>query len=456
MNRTLKISLLSLLIAGGCQQNSAPTSPETSPTGSVMPVAAPAGGVPADGVSAGDPPGATAGVAEKAAAPSSSRAEPDRIPPEFAVTPQNFVRPQLTEDELRAGWISLLDGFSLFGWEIPPDANWHVSDGCIVADSGRPSLLMTPFQFADIEFRCEFHLAEGGNSGIFLRCAEQVLSPVTDTYELNLCDGHPTHGTGSFVGRYVAENVPRVEGAWHGVRVLCEGPRLQVWLDDAKIADFTDTSESIRLTGTLGLQLNAGRIAFRHVAVRPLGGRDLFNGKDITGWRVVAGSKSTFDVAEGAIQVRSGPGFLETHDTFGDFLLHAEVRTSGAGLNSGIFFRAEPGTAEAPSNGYEMQIHNGILDDDLSRPADYGTGAVFRRVQARCVVARDGEWWTQTLIAQGNRIATWVNGYQVVNWRDDRLPDSNPRRGRRDAAGHISLQGHDATTDLEFRTVRIH
>ena len=446
MTRTWKITLLCLLVAGGCQQNPEPSTPEASSAGSTVSATGP-GSTPANGADQ---------AAEKAAAPADNRSKPDEITPEYAVTPQNFVPPRFTEDELRVGWISLFDGFSLFGWDIPGNANWHVSDGCIVADSGTPSLLMTPFQFGDMEFRCEFHLAAGGNSGIFLRCAEDVRSPVTDTYELNLCDSHPTHPTGSFVGRYVAEQVPAVEGAWHGLRVLCEGPRLQVWLDDAQIADFTDTSESIRLTGTLGLQLNAGRMAFRHLAVRPLGGRDLFNGMDITGWRVVPGSNSTFEVSDGKIHVRNGPGFLETEDAFGDFLLHAEVRTGGPALNSGIFFRAEPGTAEAPSNGYEMQIHNGIRDDDLSRPADYGSGAIFRRVPARCVVARDGEWFTQTLIAQGNRIATWVNGYQVVNWRDERQPDANPRRGRRETAGQISLQGHDATTDLEFRAVRVH
>ncbi|MCP4505153.1 MAG: DUF1080 domain-containing protein, partial [Fuerstiella sp.] len=52
--------------------------------------------------------------------------------------------------------------------------------------------------------------------------------------------------------------------------------------------------------------------------------------------------------------------------------------------------------------------------------------------------------------------ATFVNGYQVVNWEDDRKPDENPRRGRRLDAGHISLQGHDPTTDLDFRALRIH
>lgn len=60
------------------------------------------------------------------------------------------------------------------------------------------------------------------------------------------------------------------------------------------------------------------------------------------------------------------------------------------------------------------------------------------------------------LIAQGDRFASWVNGYQVVNWQDTRKPSDNPREGRRLEAGHLSLQGHDQTTDLDFRSVDVH
>jgi glycyl-tRNA synthetase alpha subunit len=35
----------------------------------------------------------------------------------------------------------------------------------------------------------------------------------------------------------VAEDVPAVEGAWHSFRVLCEGLRIQVWLDGRQILD---------------------------------------------------------------------------------------------------------------------------------------------------------------------------------------------------------------------------
>jgi hypothetical protein len=254
----------------------------------------------------------------------------------------------------------------------------------------------------------------------------------------------------------VAENVPTVEGDWHTFHVRCEGPHITVKLDGSKIVDFEDESDARRTVGKIGLQMNAGRIAFRNILLRPLHSKRLFNGKDLTGLREVPGCQSTFEVTDGAIHVANGPGFLETEDDFDDFILHVEARTNGEALNSGVFFRAMAGTEEAPSHGYEMQIQNGFDDGDRTKPADSGSGAIFRRAAARYVVANDNEWMVETLIAQGDRFATFVNGYQVVDWQDDREPDENPRRGKRLKAGHISLQGHDPTTDLDFRSLRIH
>jgi hypothetical protein len=370
-------------------------------------------------------------------------------------SPLQFIAPPLTVAEIEAGWISLFDGVSLFGWSIPAASNWHVEDGAIVADSGDRSLLLTPFRFSDFELRCKFHLAAGGNSGLFLRTADGAADPARDTYELNICDSHATHRTGSFVGRHVAENVPAVEGAWHEFRVLCEGPRLQVWLDGTQIVDFTDSSDAVRLSGQLGLQFNQGRAMYKDVLIRPLGARPLFNGSDLTGWRVVPGSKSEFTVVDNQIHVTGGAGFLETEPTFGDFALTVQARLNGDGLNSGVFFRAQPGTEQAPSHGYEMQLHNGVREGDRTKPVDSGTGAIFRRVAARYVVADDREFLTAVLLCQGDRIASWVNGYQVVNWQDTREASDNPREGRRLEPGHISLQGHDPTTDLDFRSITL-
>ena len=71
------------------------------------------------------------------------------------------------------------------------------------------------------------------------------------------------------------------------------------------------------------------------------------------------------------------------------------------------------------------------------------------------VVSSDHEWFTKTIVAHGRHMAVWVNGYQVSDWTDPRPLHESARQGCRLEAGVISLQGHDPTTDLSFRNLRI-
>jgi len=128
-----------------------------------------------------------------------------------------------------------------------------------------------------------------------------------------------------------------------------------------------------------------------------------------------------------------------------------ECISNGKHLNSGIFFRSIPGERW---NGYETQVHNGFKDGDRTKPIDSGTGGIYRRQAARKVVSDDFQWFAKTLVVSGPHIATWVNGYQVNDWTDERKPDPNPRNGLRVEAGTLIIQGHDPTTDLSFRKFR--
>ena len=74
---------------------------------------------------------------------------------------------------------------------------------------------------------------------------------------------------------------------------------------------------------------------------------------------------------------------------------------------------------------------------------------------ARRVVANDFEWFRKTIIADGPHFSVWVNGYQVTDWSDQRKPHENPRKGQRLEAGSLMIQGHDETTDLDFRRIEI-
>ncbi len=201
-----------------------------------------------------------------------------------------------------------------------------------------------------------------------------------------------------------------------------------------------------------GASIRLGRVSAKPAAEIPL-----FNGKNLGGWSINKADPkrmaSKWQVTkEGELSLKNGPGDLVSEKEFDNFVLQLECKTLGEALNSGVFFRNIPGQYQ---NGYEAQIQNSYKEGDRTKPIDFGTGAIYRRTPARKVVSNDNEWFTMTVVAEGKHIATWVNGYQTVDWTDDRPADDNPRKGYRAAKGPISLQGHDKTTDLLFRNIRI-
>src|SRR5689334_14256901 len=73
------------------------------------------------------------------------------------------------------------------------------------------------------------------------------------------------------------------------------------------------------------------------------GWRSLFNGKDLKGWKQINGT-SKYEVKDGMIVGTTTEGspnsFIATEETFGDFILEAELKIDD-GTNSGIQFRSE-------------------------------------------------------------------------------------------------------------------
>ena len=362
---------------------------------------------------------------------------------------------QLTPEQIAEGWISLFDGETLFGWSPTSKANWKVEEGAIAVSEGEQGFLMTNSEFGNYELHVEFKAPPSTNSGIFLDTPLKPSDPGVDCYELNIAPADNPFPTGSLVSRRrypEHKEAAPVDGEWHSfdVTISAGSAAATVMLDGVKLYDYLEKTSH---RGHIGLQFREGPVAFRNIRLKPLGLQPMLNGKDLAGWNDDQKKTSTFAVTpEGELRVTNGSGQLESDATYGDFTMQFETRVDGDGLNSGVFFRCIP---REYMNGYECQISNKITDGDPTKPTDFGTGAIYRRIPARRVNARDHEWFTTTLVATGPHIAVWVNGLQVTDWTDKRPPNDNPRSGLRTAAGTISLQGHDPTTDIRFRNMRI-
>jgi len=356
----------------------------------------------------------------------------------------------ITSEELTDGWIQLFDGATLFGWQAATQANWQVADGAITVSAGDAGLLYTTTEFSNYTLHLEFKSDAETNSGIFLRTSGTPSDPAKDCYEFNIAPLDNPFPTGSLVAR--KRVTPQVDNTqWHTVQITVLDDQISTLLDGNLVLDYQDPTPLGK--GHIGLQLNSGAVAFRNIRLKPLALTTIFNGKDLAGWVEYPEMESDFTVTtDGFLNVKNGKGQLETEGHYADFILQLECISHLERLNSGIFFRCIPG---GEMMGYESQIQNGMQDDDPTAPEDCGTGGIFRRQDARRIIAQDKHWFHKTIIASDDHIAVWVNGYQVTDWTDTRKSDENPRRGLRTDAGSIMIQGHDPTTDLSFRNLRI-
>ena len=377
---------------------------------------------------------------------------PDIVEPNLSTVSPVAIPLPLTDEQQRDGWIRLFDGETLYGWKSTGEVDWRVRDQTIIATEGEVGFLYTTTAFSDYVLHLQFRCGDTTNSGVFLHMPPRPQDPARDCYEVNIAPADNPFPTGSLVQRQRVD-APVLKDGWNNLEINVDGAEVRVKLNEVLVLHYHDENQHLLGRGHIGLQHNQGKIEFRDIRLKPLNIQNLFNGRDLTGWTIMPDMNSKFTVTpQGYLQVTGGKGQLESEGQFGDFILHVDCQTRAKGLNSGVFFRCIPGELWM---GYESQIHHGFADGDRTQPADCGTGGIFRRQDARRVVADDLAWFSKTIIADGPHLAVWVNGYQVSDWTDKRQPHKNPRQGLRTEAGTIILQGHDPTTNLLFANLRI-
>ena len=379
-------------------------------------------------------------------------------PPEvIELNAEVLLATQLTPEQLEQGWVRLFDGQSHYGWIVVGNADWQIApEGVLKVTRGEPSFLCTSFQIPNYELQVDFRSDAKTNSGIFMRCGPQPQDVEFDCFELNIAPADNPFPTGSLVQRKKVE--PAELGdfdptAWHTYLVRVSGNQVTVSLDGKQLLQLDDAEVSP--TGHISLQHNSGRAEFRNVLMRPLGLNELKLGESWEeDWTLSEKEPDTFTakVTEEGLQLHGGSGQLQSKQAYGNFVLQARYTLANPQVNSGIFFRCIP---DALLDGYEVQVNHAIVDGDPLRPADAGAGAIFRRQSARIVVGDGAKPTYLTLLATGPQMVTWVNGILVAEYHDTREPNENPRKGLRLEAGPIALQGHDATTDATFESLKI-
>ncbi len=174
-------------------------------------------------------------------------------------------------------------------------------------------------------------------------------------------------------------------------------------------------------------------------------------GGDLKDWKKVGGT-ATYEVVDGVIEGKtgeSGPNTFLTRGPYADFELEFEVKCDPE-LNSGVQVRSQVYAKDTPQEsqpkrmreagetyGYQFEIC-GESNKEFSCTGNFWdegrrTQWLDQKLDAveKQQAYKPGEWNRMRIIAQGNRLRSFVNDVPVADFTDDR-----------DATGFIGLQVH--------------
>ncbi|HJZ39969.1 MAG TPA: DUF1080 domain-containing protein [Bacteroidales bacterium] len=189
--------------------------------------------------------------------------------------------------------------------------------------------------------------------------------------------------------------------------------------------------------------------------------RDIFNGKDLTGWKHVGDGFMT--VENGIIRTHGGMGLLYwTEGKLGNCDIHVEWRMEKENSNSGVFTRIpiEPREAWMPVfYGHEIQVDN---HPELSDEDEYhSTGMIYALTKPLAIAWKPGpEWNTFDITLDGPRTVVYLNGVKVTDYAEgDPIPerkfDFEPFPGTRPDSGYFGLQNHGEHDVVFYRKVAV-
>ncbi|NLN99902.1 MAG: DUF1080 domain-containing protein [Bacteroidales bacterium] len=398
----------------------------------------------------------------------------------------------LTAREEADGWQLLFDGETLEGWR---DYNgdsltgpWKVVEGTILAEGhgdDASGYIVTDREYANFHLKWDWKISKGGNSGVLYHVVERpdfavpyVTGPeyqlIDDENFAEMNDGYVLEDwqrCGVDYAMYVPDFETRdlkPAGEWNQSEIVFDNGHVIYYLNgkvtvefDAWTPDWFARKNSgkwenapeygLSRRGVICLQDHGYPAWFRNIKIKELPvksvEKDLFNGKDLTGWINYGTELWYVDEATGELVCESGPdkgyGYFATEEYYDDFDLSLEFKQEANG-NSGVFIRS---TVEGTTvSGWQVEVApkgqdtGGIYES-------YGRGWLVQIPEEKEDILKEGEWNQMRILVKGDNVQTWLNGQQMVDLTDAKI-----------GAGHgrIALQIHDGGgIKVRWRNLRI-
>lgn len=175
----------------------------------------------------------------------------------------------------------IFNGKTLEGWKQAGPGKFSVSDGALHSEGGMGLLTYQAKELKSYSLKLDWKMTGDDNSGIFVGFPESddPWSAVNNGYEIQIDATDAADRTTGAVYTFKSANIKardrvlRPPGQWNSYEIKVQGERLQIFLNGAKINDFTNTDPARSLKdGYIGLQNHGAddQVSFRDIQLKEL------------------------------------------------------------------------------------------------------------------------------------------------------------------------------------------
>jgi predicted Ser/Thr protein kinase len=363
-------------------------------------------------------------------------------------------------------WVQLFNGKNLDGWSTWPQGTvgWEVKDGVLGSTGALTPLYSDRGDYKNFHFRVEAMVNDRGKGvqfgrALFRQGTTPGVGAMLNSTASDLKTGSLIYSNGGTWSRQIRQDkTPIKPDTWFTQELIADGNHIIVKVNGEVTADFLET-EKRPAQGFLALYREDRDtvVKFRKIEVKELpperpvvrpgrepGWVQLFNRKDLAGWKVFPSGTTGWQVKDGVLS-STGP-LNHLYSERGDyenfhFRVEAMVNDRGKGVQFG---RAR--FDKGPTVGIGAML-NSTASEDKTGSLLYSHGGVWsRQIRQEDTRVKPDMWFTQELIVDGNNIIVKVNGQVTAeHFETEKLPPS----------GFLALYREDQDTVVKFRCIEI-
>jgi len=184
---------------------------------------------------------------------------------------------------------NLFNGADMNGWQPVggKEGTWGVNSGILYTAGEGGGWLSTTKEFGDFQLDLDFRVAEGGNSGVFIRSPREgdpaytgIEIQVLDDYAAEYATLKPWQYCGSMYGvQPPSLRATKKANEWQHMQIVADGPRIKVLLNNQLVVDadvVTHMDKEAfhpglkRRAGFIGLQSHSAKVEYRNININEL------------------------------------------------------------------------------------------------------------------------------------------------------------------------------------------